>query len=121
MYRYSISTVRLETCFHPPVVISEGMGRCPIRGTEATPQINCGSGVLMFVAMMQIAIVRVLVRKPSVLVQMAVWLAREVAWCMRVLVMRVVEMAVLVFQLFAILMCDSAAFSPSASFFASSL
>ena len=46
---------------------------------------------------MQIVIVRVLVHNPSVMVQMAVWLASELARRMHMLVMRVVEMTVLVF------------------------
>jgi hypothetical protein len=52
----------------------------------------------MFVAVMQIGIVRVLVHNPSVMVQMAVWLASEIARQMPMLVMRVVEMTVLVFE-----------------------
>ena len=47
---------------------------------------------------MQIGIVPVLVHKPSVTVQVAVWLAYDIARNMHMLVVRVVEMAVLVFQ-----------------------
>jgi hypothetical protein len=49
----------------------------------------------VFVAVMQIGVVRVLVRKPSVTVWMAVWLAFEITRRTGMLVMRIVEMAVL--------------------------
>ena len=52
----------------------------------------------MFMAVMQIGIVRMFVHKPSMPVQMNVRLTDRIARRMRMLVMRVMEMAVLVFQ-----------------------
>jgi hypothetical protein len=54
--------------------------------------------VLVIMPVMQIGVVRVFVHQLSVAVQVAVWLAYEIAWRMHMLVMRVMEMAVLMFQ-----------------------
>src|SRR4051794_17346683 len=56
------------------------------------------SSVLVFMPMMQVRIVGMFVKKPSVPAQVSVGLAGRIVGRMRMLVMRIVDMAVLVLQ-----------------------